>query len=56
MGGPDGNLIANVITSQFGSALNWPLGSALSIVMLIVVLGVVSLSERFERRAAVGGA
>lgn len=56
VGGPDGNLIANVITSQFGSALNWPLGSALSIVMLIVVLGVVSLSERFERRAAVGGA
>ncbi|RWR27187.1 ABC transporter permease [Sinirhodobacter populi] len=55
VGGPDGNLIANVITTQFGSALNWPLGSALSVVMLVVVLGVVSLGERVERRSAAGG-
>lgn len=55
VGGPDGNLMANVIATQFGAALNWPLGSALAIVMLIVVLSIVSLSDRIERRHAVGG-
>lgn len=54
VGGPDGNLIANVIQTQFGAALNWPLGSALSIVMLVIVLSIVSLSDRMERRGAVG--
>jgi len=49
VGGPDGNMIANVIASQFGAALNWPLGSALAIVMLVIVLGIISLSDRFER-------
>ena len=49
VGGPDGLMIANVITSQFGAALNWPLGSALAIVMLVVVLTIISLSDRIER-------
>lgn len=49
VGGPDGLMIANVIASQFGAALNWPLGSALAIVMLAIVLGVISASDRFER-------
>lgn len=49
VGGPDGSMIANVIQSQFGVALNWPLGSALSIVMVCVVLIVLNLSQRFER-------
>lgn len=49
VGGPDGLMVANVITSQFGAALNWPLGSALAIVMLIVVLTIISLSDRIER-------
>lgn len=56
VGGPDGSMIANTITTQFGSALNWPLGSALSIVMLVLVLGIVSLGDRFERRAALPSA
>lgn len=55
VGGPDGNLIANVIATQFGAALNWPLGSALAIVMLVVVLTIVSLSDRMERKGATGG-
>lgn len=54
VGGPDGNLIASVIATQFGAALNWPLGSALSIVMLVIVLSIVSLSDRLERSAATG--
>lgn len=56
VGGPDGNLIASVIQTQFGSALNWPLGSALSIVMLVIVLSIVSLSDRLERNSTAGGA
>lgn len=55
VGGPDGNLIAGVIQTQFGSALNWPLGSALSIVMLMIVLSIVSLSDRLERSGHGGG-
>ncbi len=55
VGGPDGNLIANVIATQFGAALNWPLGSALAIVMLIVVLSIVSVSDRMERKGMAGG-
>ena len=49
VGGPDGSMIANVIQSQFGVALNWPLGAALSVMMLVVVLTVLNLSQRFER-------
>ena len=50
VGGPDGNLVANVIVTQFGTALNWPMGSALAIFVLIIVLSVLSLSDRIERR------
>ena len=53
VGGPDGQMIANVIASQFGATLNWPLGSALSIVMLVVVLVVLSLSQRLDRSGKV---
>ncbi|NCQ23548.1 MAG: spermidine/putrescine ABC transporter [Rhodobacteraceae bacterium CG17_big_fil_post_rev_8_21_14_2_50_63_15] len=50
VGGPDGNLVANVIVTQFGTALNWPMGSALAIFVLVIVLAVLSLSDRVERR------
>jgi len=49
VGGPSGTMIANVIQSQFGIALNWPLGAALSIVVLIIVLSIISASDRLER-------
>lgn len=49
VGGPDGAMVANVIASQFGAALNWPLGSALALVMLVIVLLIISASDRFER-------
>lgn len=49
VGGPDGFMIANVVQSQFGASLNWPLGAALSIVMLVIVLAIISLSDRLER-------
>ena len=49
VGGPDGLMIANVVQSQFGTAFNWPLGSALSMVMLVIVLVIITASDRFER-------
>jgi spermidine/putrescine transport system permease protein len=49
VGGPDGVLIANVIASQYGAALNWPLGSALAVVMLVLVLAIIETTDRFER-------
>jgi spermidine/putrescine transport system permease protein len=49
VGGPDGYMIANIVQSQFGTALNWPLGSAISIAILAIVLTVISISDRFER-------
>lgn len=49
VGGPDGQMISNVIASQFGASLNWPLGSALALVMLVIILVIISASDRFER-------
>jgi spermidine/putrescine transport system permease protein len=49
VGGPSGQMVANVITSQFGASMNWPLGAALSIIMLVVVLTIISFSDRLER-------
>jgi spermidine/putrescine transport system permease protein len=48
VGGPDGMMIANVIATQFGAALNWPLGSALALVMLVIVLTIITLSDRLQ--------
>ncbi|MEZ5925214.1 MAG: ABC transporter permease [Hyphomicrobiaceae bacterium] len=53
VGGPDGVLIANVIASQYGAALNWPLGSALGVVMLVLVLLIIEFADRFERTGSV---
>ena len=53
VGGPDGVLVANVIASQYGAALNWPLGSALGVVMLVLVLLIIELADRFETTGSV---
>lgn len=50
VGGPDGTMVANLLQSQFGAALNWPLGSALATLVLILVLAVLTVSSRFDRR------
>ena len=49
VGGPYSNMIANVVATQFGMAMNWPLGSALGVVLLFIVLGVITASDRLER-------
>tara|TARA_B100001939_G_scaffold291230_1_gene262965 strand:- start:696 stop:1562 length:867 start_codon:yes stop_codon:yes gene_type:complete len=53
VGGPDGQMVANVIASQFGAALNWPLGSALAVVMLLIVLTIISLGDWVEEKGKV---
>jgi spermidine/putrescine transport system permease protein len=40
-------MIGNVIADQFGEALNWPLGSALSIIVVLIVLFALSVFNKF---------
>ncbi|MDP6843861.1 MAG: ABC transporter permease [Rhodospirillales bacterium] len=49
VGGPYSNMISNVVATQFGIAMNWPLGSALSMIMLFIVVAIITMSDRFER-------
>ncbi|PWR21909.1 ABC transporter permease [Zavarzinia compransoris] len=49
VGGPTGTMLANILQTQFGAALNWPLGSALAMIVLIIVLALMGLSNRIER-------
>lgn len=37
VGGPRGIMIGNIIASQFGKALNWPMGAALSVVSMFTI-------------------
>lgn len=47
VGGIEGFTYGRLIFSQFGLAFNWPLGAALSIVLMIVALGVIYAARRF---------
>tara|TARA_R100000365_G_C2748110_1_gene78912 strand:+ start:3264 stop:4136 length:873 start_codon:yes stop_codon:yes gene_type:complete len=44
LGGSDTLMIATVIIGQFGAAFDWPFGSALAMVVLVIVLAAVTLS------------
>jgi spermidine/putrescine transport system permease protein len=56
LGGNDSALmVSNVVVSLFGVAFNWPLGAALSVVMLALVLSILSLANRLERRFSYRG-
>jgi spermidine/putrescine transport system permease protein len=50
VGGPSGIMISNIVVSLFGSAYNWPLGAAISLCMLLLVVGLLFLVERIEKR------
>jgi spermidine/putrescine transport system permease protein len=50
LGGPSGIMISNIVVSLFGAAYNWPLGAAISLCMLLLVLGLLFLSENFEKK------
>lgn len=53
VGGPSGTMVATVLQSQFGAALNWPLGSALAVVIFTLVLVVLQISNRLDRAGRV---
>jgi spermidine/putrescine transport system permease protein len=50
LGGPSGIMISNIVVSLFGAAYNWPLGAAISLCMLLLVLVLLLLSEKLEKK------
>lgn len=50
VGGPSGIMISNIVESLFGAAYDWPLGAAISLGMLLLVVGLLFLVERVEKR------
>jgi spermidine/putrescine transport system permease protein len=43
-------MISNIVVSLFGAAYNWPLGAAISLGMLLIVVSLLFLSERLEKK------
>lgn len=56
VGGPTGIMISNIVVSLFGAAYDWPLGAAISVCMLLLVVALISGTERLERRLERRGA
>src|SRR5262249_8962604 len=46
VGGPSGTMIANIVQSLFGAAYDWPLGAAVAVCILIIIVALLSLTER----------
>jgi spermidine/putrescine transport system permease protein len=53
VGGPSGIMISNVVVSLFGAAYNWPLGAAISFGMMLLVVTLLFITERLEKRLAI---
>ena len=43
-------MVSNVVVSLFGVAYNWPLGAAVSVVMLTLVVTLLTIANRLEER------
>lgn len=56
VGGPDSTMIGSLIQLQFGSVHNWPMGAALSVLLVLIICGFglcsYALSRMFRRWAA----
>ncbi|HZQ25353.1 MAG TPA: ABC transporter permease [Terriglobales bacterium] len=50
IGGPSGVMISNIVVSLFGAAYNWPLGAAISLCMLVLVIALLFISENLEKK------
>jgi spermidine/putrescine transport system permease protein len=50
LGGPSGIMISNIVVSLFGAAYNWPLGAAISLCMLVLVVTLLFCSEKLEKK------
>jgi spermidine/putrescine transport system permease protein len=49
LGGPDSQMIANVIERQFKKANDWPFGAALSFLLMYATFGAIALRAYFSR-------
>jgi len=56
LGGPSGIMISNIVVSLFGAAYDWPLGAAVSLVMLILVVGLITGTEWVQEKLSLRGA
>jgi spermidine/putrescine transport system permease protein len=50
VGSASGTMIANVVQSLFGAAYDWPLGAAISVCILILIVSLLFLTEKLEKR------
>jgi spermidine/putrescine transport system permease protein len=50
VGGPSSIMIANIVQSLFGTAYDWPLGAAISVLILVLTVSLLFLAERLEKR------
>jgi spermidine/putrescine transport system permease protein len=50
LGGPSSVMIANIVANLFGADYNWPLGAAVAVVILLIVVTILSITQRLERR------
>jgi spermidine/putrescine transport system permease protein len=48
VGGNSGIMIANIVASDFGAAFQWPVGAAISLCILLLVVGILFSTERLE--------
>jgi spermidine/putrescine transport system permease protein len=53
VGGASGIMISNVVVTLFGAAYDWPLGAAISFCMMLLVVALLFITERIEKRLAV---
>jgi spermidine/putrescine transport system permease protein len=57
LGGNDsGLMVSNLVVSLFGVAYNWPLGAAVSVVMLAMTITLLTLARKLEDAMNYGGA
>jgi spermidine/putrescine transport system permease protein len=50
LGGPSSVMIANIVANLFGADYNWPLGAAVAVVILLIVVTILSVTQRLARR------
>jgi spermidine/putrescine transport system permease protein len=50
LGGPSGVMISNIVVTLFGAAYDWPLGAAISVCMMVLVLSILFLTEKIEKK------
>ena len=50
LGGAKGNMVGALVASQFNTAQNWALGSAMAVILIIMILGTVAMLRPHRTR------